>query len=269
MENIRDYYTRIYICHKNVTHKIFILWFLKDGWYFLSDLSDNLEYIATKIKIDWRPGIRMKKIEKDTKNTYSITLRKPKISHHFDWTAHISWEDIVSWYNNDGSAKWLSIKSLHLTWLNDWWPIFLFKIWLDVLKKFPILNETERKKPHLILDIPYIIDFRDEIKDNFWYIIEGYYLLKNWTIEWKKIINMDHPFYWKIKLKIIPTPKATPWIIAICCVKHGRLSNGDDTFSINWVPGEIDKNWDWEQLSIINKKDNDKTTLNSLNYPKP
>jgi hypothetical protein len=265
MANIREFNTRICICHNNITYKVFVLGFLNDGWYFLSDLSDSWEYIATKVKIDWSPGRRMRKIDMDYKNTYSIILRKPKLSHHFDWTAHISWNNITSWYNNDTSTKWLAIKSLHLKWLNDWWPIFWFKLWLNVFNNFPILNKIEQKKPHLVLDTPYIIDFRKKMNKDFEYIIEGYYILKNNTIEWKKIINMVHPFYWKIKLKVIPTPSIMPWFIAICCVKDD-LGFNPNTFSLNWVPGEIDKDWNWEQLSLINKKGNDEIKYKSLNY---
>jgi hypothetical protein len=58
-----------------------------------------------------------------------------------------------------------------------------------------VLDEIEKKKPHLILESPFILDFRENIDENFCYDIEGYYILKNKISYSKRIINKDHPIY--------------------------------------------------------------------------
>lgn len=256
---------RICLVHEKIIYKLFILWFSQDGWYFISDLSEipGLSYLASKIRISWKKLREEETIVPNFENTYVVELSKPKISHHLNWRAHISWTNITSWYNTDWTSKWLSIESFHLSWTNDGWPIFVFSISLDILTNFPKIDIDDNvlKKTHLIINTEIISDIRKNIKENYWYAIEWYYIPKSKVSEDlqlpTKIIKV-HPIYWKINLVLIPTPPNMPWLIALWCIKEPLLSK-NNICSFSWAPWVIDDDGSRESLwLIINTKGRDK-----------
>jgi len=275
--NIRDCTCRISIAHKDTIYKILSIWYHKDGGYYISDLgNESFDYLAMKLSTD------IKAEDKDwifyipyTKNpAYSIKLRKPKISHHIDWTSHISGEWINSGYSEDGTSKGLSLKSFELTGYNDWWPVFCCSVRADSLEKFQNIKLSELeddnklfKKFHLTIptgNLPYI-------NGPFNYIIEWYYIHKShlpdseFMNEHKPLFNKVHPRFWNITLCPIYSPEVSPYIFGIHLRKEKLIWPNTPILSFWACPGIVrdDGNWDTITLSVHDKEPEiDKISLN-------
>lgn len=277
MSKLKDYPCRICIYHQWKIYKLFTVGYYQDGGYFITDLSQTswYTYIASKIHLSWKNKIREPiSIPTDMENTYSILLNNPKISHHIDWNAHISWTGIISWYYEDGSPKWLSIKSWDLHWYNDGWPMFGFNFWLKILEDFPEIKMDDSKlfkKYHLIINGPIIVDLRKDSTEDFDYIIEGYYIHKNHLPkdmqDWMLIPKL-HPTYGLVWLVPIHSPIESPYIFWILCIKD-PLCNNSECFSYAGAPWVINEDWSWDLLCVyLTKEDTTKfVTLDKNNSP--
>ena len=167
MSVLKKYTCRICITHEWKIYKLFSIGYYPDGWYFITDLSQVnwWNYIASKIHYNpiWKERRKSFLLPIDYNNTYYFWVRNPKISHHIDWKAHISWNWIKSWYDSNGEAKWLSIKSWSLHKGNDGWPMFIFNIWVNSLKNFTEITLTDEKlnkNMHLLLNQEMLVDLR-------------------------------------------------------------------------------------------------------------
>lgn len=271
MSKVNDYNNRICLYKDNILYKLFTIWYYNDWWYFITDLFNNsdYEYIATKISTNWKKIREKFHLPVDYNNTYKISLSNPKISHHIDWNAHISWKWIISGYNIDWSSKGLSIKSWSLYWCNNWGPLFWFNIWVNMLNDFSIIefNEKIMKKPHLIIPDNYCKDLRQNDDEKFNYRIDVFYIHKSELPE-----NMNdsvrfyqpHKYFWLMELIPIKSPPESPFIFWIFIWKDSLIYN-PDFFSYSWAPWIIQENWNWEILSLfLNKKWNSK--FKTLDY---
>lgn len=258
MWKITKHNTRICIFHEGKIYKISLIWYSKDGGYFIQDFSDfwKMNYIVTKIKVLWNMGEKIKNIWCNYEDTYTVKLSKPKLSHHFDGKAHISWNNITSWYYENWDAKWLSIQSMHLMWKNDGWPLFSINVWSKIIEEFEELELTDKifKKPHMILSDKTCLNLlEDKENKNYAYVIDWYYIPKSdipvdWDIEnW--LIKM-HPNFWPIPVFPIDIPLEIPGIIVIHYRKDSCFED-PNFFSFWGAPWLINDEWNWEQIVVI------------------
>lgn len=274
-ENPRDFLSRICLHINWVIYKIFVIWYYKDGWFFISDVWKKwLQYIAIKHSM------------KSVKEAYSIKLKKPKLSHHIDWSAHISWVWIRSWYNETWKPKWLWVESFDLNWINDGGPVFSFILSSKSLNIFPIIpfqneNDLEKisNKPHLIIPEWWMIN--SELNSNVLnYLIEWYYIHKSclskkfirrynkswWKLPW---IKKSHPIHWEIKLIPLATPNISPYIFWFTCTKVDTERWDENfTFSFWWAPWKIQEDGSWDVINIMLDNESNLSWWKSLNYNK-
>lgn len=260
---------RICLNHKNNTYRLFNIWYLSDWSYYINDVLDrDHKYIATKIWIPmnmWREETC--NVKRDDKHTYKIEVFKPKISHHISWKAQISWYWILSWFDEANKAKWLSIESYNLlSSTNDWGPIFIFNIWIEILKDLPtisLFDEKQLSKNYMLIQKGLIIDLSKK-NNKYNYVVEWFHILKN-----KNILNNSYkiyPKYWKIPLQILQTPDHIPYCIWIVCVKDPRAYN-PKIITYWWAPGVI-KKWIAESLYLIIASEDNVKDLKNLHYEK-
>lgn len=273
MSKITKFNTRLAIYHEWKVYKIAVIWYSKDWWYFIKDFSNinDVSYIATKVKVgnSWK---RINKFKFNYEDTYRINISKPKLSHHFNWNAHISWENIISWYNDDWTPKWLSIKSMHLLWKNDWGPLFSICIWSKIIEKFEILDmdNIDFNKPQIIFNEWVCLDLRENKNNiNYSYVIDWYYIPKNEIPENAKLeewLIKNHPNFWFIPVFPISTPLEIPWVIVVH-YRRDIYAKNPNFFSFWWAPWIVDENWNWEQLWIM-MNITDKKIYKNLDYNK-
>lgn len=254
MSKVNEFNTRLKILHKWKMYKIWMIWYTSDYGYNIQDFScfDEQNYIASKIQIQWWTQWIPQNVTAIPEMTYNISISKPKISHHFDWKSHISWHNITSWYFEDGSDKGLSIQSYDLLNKNDWWPIFVFNIWSNAIKKFKIEEKINEKKKQVIFNWDKIDDYRKEQNDTFDYVLEWYYISKHEferNEKTSKSIKIQHPNYGAIDLYPIAFPLEAPWIIFIY-INKSNTHDGGNHFSIIWTPGIKNSSGNWEILSL-------------------
>ncbi len=263
MSNVKKYNCRICIYDNEKIYKIATIWYLKDCGYFITWLFNHpdFEYIASKIS---NKGQIENKISEgsifhvpfDEKNMFTLTLNKPKISHHLDWTAHISWDWIRSWYYDDGTPKWLSIESWNLHNSNDWWPLFWFYIWSELLHFFePVeLDEKILNKPHFLFPWEKCHDLRKNKEEPFMYVIDWFYMhkselpddMKDWITFLKQ-----HKKYWLMEFFPIKSPPEAPYILLLHVSRKNLNYSNNTLFSYSWAPWIIQKDWSWECLWLI------------------
>lgn len=250
----RDYNCRICLEINWLIYKVFTIGYYEDGGYFITDLIDldNKYYKANKIRCTSIPAGTSVPFEENSENSYSIKLRKPKISHHIDGKAHISWDGIISWYLN-GEPKWLSVLSGNLNNLNDWGPMFVFHIWKMALEKFTQISkdilEKENKKNYAVLHSEYSVDIRKYKSEEFGYLIEWYYVPKEAFIKAKRnIINIQHPLYGLTPLYCLFSPPQCPYVFWIACIKDHKCD--ERIFSFTGAPWIIQNDDSWDIIGI-------------------
>lgn len=258
MTKLSDYIRRICICHNEVIYKIFTLWFSSDGGYFIKDLcsTNNHKYIISKVHYKpTEPFWESQAIPRDKENTYTISCNDPKITHHIDWNCHVSGTWIRSWFNADGTPKGVHVLSWNLYYWNDGWPMFIFNIWLSILKSFPITSLDEPKMhkcPHVTLNENIIIDLTNG-DTNYNYILEWYYIqkkdlpdnMKTWMLCVK-----EHPTYGLFPLIPLYSPPESPYIFAIGCIRDNAAVE-PDFFSYGGAPWITQEDGSRDMLSII------------------
>ncbi len=197
-------------------------------------------------------------------------MKKPKLSHHIDGKAHISWNWIISWYDKNWKSKWMSIKSFNLNSKNDWWPVFWFHIkkeYLNLFKKMDFweLNKNLRKKKsHLIIPEKFLLNYKKNNKIDYiwieWFYFHKSELPKSFYKDWiNDYLYKQHPIYWEIKLYPLATPDQCPYIFGLFFYLPSLLPKEKNTkyipFVFWWSPWEIKSDWSWECINIMYNDD--------------
>ncbi len=261
MDNkLSDYILRVCIYHEKKIHKIFALWYTSDGGYFIKWLckKPNHKYLISKI--NFKPSVpigEVQLVKEDKEHTYTTSCLDPKITHHIDGKCHISGPWIMSWYNTDGSPKWIFVKSWTLKGPNDWWPMFVFNIWLENMPFLPEIDIQDKsldKKYHLILNEEILVDRRKSNEETYNYLIEWYYLhkskLPDYMSDWVLYIK-EHPLYGLFPLMPVHSPSQCPYIFAIWYIREPTIWSDLNTFSYAWAPGLGQENWSRDNLGMI------------------
>jgi len=270
---ISEYFTRICIPYNGSIFKLFTIWYFKDWWYFITDIADSSEYLYTAMKatVNYHdlPFRQKFKLPFDQIDMQKITVNDPKISHHMDGTCHISWKWIRSGYDKNLVSKWLSVNSGSLDWGNDWWPMFIFSVWVKRITTFPSVSldslSTSSKK-HLIFWEKSIVDMTNGISPSN-YIIEWYYYHKSLLppdMSYWKFLTMHHPAYWKVILAPIPSPPECPYIFNLLCIKEFFEFSDMDNFCYWWAPWIVWSDWFYDTLHLFSWKES--PAKNSLDY---
>lgn len=240
--------------------QIFLIWYPKDGWFFVQDLlrisdTDKRNYWVHKLTYELFKSTR-------TTPTYSaVTNGVVKLSHHVDWNAQISWTGVMSWYDESGKPKWAAIKSCALNDWNDGWPIFTFVTW-------GVENYRDAACTDIFLSAP---KFKWDSSKRPWYAIFWYYLPK---YRYPNIENMAEILYGPpntdpIKLKILPWPQDAPWVLWVSMKSWGVSFNSDYGFALNGAPS-TKYSWNYcDNILVFYPHQHSYDNIQDLNfYPK-
>ncbi len=233
----------------SLSKQIFMISYTKDGGFFIKDLIrqnvQDKKCLIYKFATDTdNHGKRTV-----TPSYRAFTTGEAKLTHHFDGSAHISGEGVLSGYDYNGKPKGAGIKSFPLNETNDGGPVFGFLVWgceqsCRNAKKNDVVLTLNSSRIHSA-------DINKELNG---YTIEGFYILK-------ALIKPNNPIPSKIiyhsaivgypELTIIPSPENIPGVIGLVATPSNHGFKEKFGFTLSGAPGQIYDKHFCDCLSII------------------